>query len=122
VIVGLTYGTGRVAHDSRLVLLPILEYLRIHWPCVEVIDTGIISQVFLTRFFGLQQYDVLLRYREVLAGTRRKLKSFIQIGQKRRGREDERDSRVTELMELLGWGTVRVSGFRKICSELTMPN
>ena len=62
-------------------LLPIFEYLRIHRFCIEVVDTRVVFLVFLTRLFGLQQYDVLFGYREVLAGARRKLKGLEQIGQ-----------------------------------------
>jgi hypothetical protein len=91
------------------VLLTILKYLRIHWLCVEVIDTSVVFQVFLTCFFGLQQYDVLFGYREVLAGARRKLKRLVQIRQQCGRCEDERDSRVAELMKLLRWCTVCVS-------------
>jgi hypothetical protein len=66
---GLTYGTGRVTHDGCLVLLTILEYLRIHWLCVKIIDTSIVLQIFLTCRLCFEKDDVLLRYREVLAGA-----------------------------------------------------
>ena len=79
--IGSTYGTGRIAHDSCLMLLPIFEYLGLHWLCVEIIDASIVLQIFLTCRFCFEEDDVLLRYREVLAGARRKLKSLKQIGQ-----------------------------------------
>ena len=52
---------------------------------------------------GLQEDDVFLGYRKVLVLTFRELKSFVQVGQKCRRGEYERDTRVAELMKLFRW-------------------
>ena len=52
---------------------------------------------------GLQKNDVFLGYRKVLVLTFRELKSFVQVGQKCRRGENERDTRVAELMKLFRW-------------------